>query len=405
VSVPARERTQRPVLAGSGIGSGPEWPVALGAALDTALDPLASSPPHLLVVFANHAFSRGYPDLLRTAAERTGAHEIIGCSGSGVIGAEREVEGEPAIAVLAMRFPDGARVRVEHARQHDVEQMRETPGAWSARLGIEPAACTGLIVIADPFTLDVQALIDGLARDYPTVTTVGGLASGAPTAQRTFVFANSKVFGEGAVVVGFGGSVALRAVVSQGCEPIGEPWTITDADGHTVRRIGNRPAYEVLIETLSALDERERLRVSRNLLVGLAMDEYRDEFRRGDFLIRNLMGVDRSSGALSVGAYPRVGQTLQFQVRDARAADDELRHLLGSTAADLSALPAAALLFACNGRGVGLFGGPDHDVRATRELLGQPAIAGFFCNGEIGPVGGATYLHGFTASLGLFVAR
>jgi small ligand-binding sensory domain FIST len=117
------------------------------------------------------------------------------------------------------------------------------------------------------------------------------------------------------------------------------------------------------------------------------------------------MGVDRSSGALAVAANPRVGQTLQFQVRDARAADEELRHLLGAAAHDLPALPAAALLFACNGRGVGLFGAPDHDVRATRELLGEPAVAGFFCNGEIGPVGGSTFVHGFTASLGLFVAR
>jgi small ligand-binding sensory domain FIST len=133
------------------------------------------------------------------------------------------------------------------------------------------------------------------------------------------------------------------------------------------------------------------------------MDEYRDEFKRGDFLIRNFMGVDPSSGALAIGASPHVGQTLQFQVRDARAADDELRLLLTAAADGLAEPPAAALLFACNGRGVGLFGGPHHDVRAARELLGQPAIAGFFCNGEIGPVGQSVYLHGFTASLGLFV--
>jgi small ligand-binding sensory domain FIST len=400
-----RERTQRPVQAGSGIGHAEDWPAALDATLDAALSPLAGAPPHLLVLFAHHAFSRSYPDLLRSAAQRSGAHDVIGSSASGVIGGDRELEDQPAIGALALRFPEGARVRVEHVRQNDVGELAGTPDAWPARLGLEASACTGVIVIADPFSVDPQALIQGLARDFAGVTVVGGLASGAAHAQRTFVFGNGKVYGEGAVVVALGGSVALRAVVSQGCEPIGEPWTITDAEGNVIRRIGNRPAYDVLVETISALDATERVRVTRNLLVGLAMDEYRDDFKRGDFLIRNFIGVDRATGAVAVGAYPRVGQTLQFQVRDARAADDELRQLLSSAADDLPAPPAAALLFACNGRGVGLFGAPDHDVRAARELLGQPAIAGFFCNGEIGPVGGSTFVHGFTASLGLFVAR
>jgi small ligand-binding sensory domain FIST len=164
-----------------------------------------------------------------------------------------------------------------------------------------------------------------------------------------------------------------------------------------VRSIGTRPAYEVLVETIQGLDPVERGRVSGNLLVGLAMNEYRDEFRRGDFLIRNLIGIDPSSGAIAIAAQPRVGQTLQFQIRDARAADEELRHMLGG----LSVGPAAALLFACNGRGAGLFGAPDHDARTVRELLGPVPLAGLFCNGEIGPVGAATYLHGFTASLAL----
>jgi small ligand-binding sensory domain FIST len=209
----------------------------------------------------------------------------------------------------------------------------------------------------------------------------------------------------GALVLGFSGNVAVRAVVSQGCEPIGEPWTVTDATRNVLRTIGNRPALEVLRETLNALPEPQRSRAARNLLVGLAMDEYRDEFKRGDFLIRNLLGVDRDSGAMAVGAELRVGQTLQFQVRDARAADDELRHLLSETAGDLNMPAPAALLFACNGRGVGLFGSPHHDAQAAQDLLGSPALAGFFCNGEIGPVGKGTYLHGFTASMGLLVSR
>ncbi|HMF12521.1 MAG TPA: FIST C-terminal domain-containing protein, partial [Gemmataceae bacterium] len=185
-----------------------------------------------------------------------------------------------------------------------------------------------------------------------------------------------------------------------GCEPIGQSWTITEASDHIIQSIGSRPAYEVLVETVRQLDPEKRDRANGNLLVGLAMDEYRDEFKRGDFLIRNLIGVDPRSGAIAIGAEPHVGQTLQFQIRDARAADEELRHML-SSAAVAGEPTAAALLFACNGRGAGLFGAPDHDARTVRELLGPLPLAGLFCNGEIGPVGASTFLHGFTASLAL----
>ena len=133
------------------------------------------------------------------------------------------------------------------------------------------------------------------------------------------------------------------------------------------------------------------------------MDEYRDDFGRGDFLIRNLLGGDRESGAIAVSALPREGQTIQFQLRDAAAADEDLRLLLEE---ERAAMPAegsiAALLWSCNGRGQGLFGSPDHDAKAIADILGPIPLAGFFCNGEIGPVGSMNYLHGFTASIALF---
>jgi small ligand-binding sensory domain FIST len=258
--------------------------------------------------------------------------------------------------------------------------------------------CTGLIVLADPFSTDAMGLIESLEAEYPGVPIVGGMATGEPGVRATAVFRGGEVM-TGAVVIGLGGTVGLQPVVSQGCEPIGENWTITEVEGHVLKTIGGRPAYEVLVETVRGLDADRRERVNGNLLVGLAMDEYRDEFGRGDFLIRNLLGADPNSGAIAVAAQPRVGQTLQFQIRDARAADEELRTMLG--AIDEATKPAAALLFACNGRGAGLFGAPDHDARTVRTILGPLPLAGLFCNGEIGPVGARTYIHGFTASLAL----
>jgi small ligand-binding sensory domain FIST len=255
-----------------------------------------------------------------------------------------------------------------------------------------------LIVLADPFSTDVAALIETLEREHPGASIVGGLATGSPIRRSTCVFHGDRVAGEGAVVVALSGTVRLRPLVSQGCEPIGETWTVTEPDRHIVRSIGGRSAYEVLVETVNGLDPETRDRVNTNLRVGLAMNEYRDEFKRGDFLIRHLVGVDAESGAIAVAGEPRVGQTLQFQILDARAADQELRDMLEAASANRS---NAALLFACNGRGVGLFGAPDHDARTVNEVLGPLPLAGLFCNGEIGPVGGTTFLHAYTASLAL----
>jgi small ligand-binding sensory domain FIST len=253
------------------------------------------------------------------------------------------------------------------------------------------------MLLADPYTTDLEALVARLQDDYAQAPILGGMATGLPGTHWTSVFNGHDVADDGATLIAFGGAIGLRPLVSQGCEPIGEPWTITETNEHIVRTIGGRPAYQVLAETIQRLPADQRERVNGNLLVGLAMNEYRDEFRRGDFLIRNLMGVDPRSGAIAIGARPRVGQTLQFQIRDARAADEELRHMLGA----VSDTAAAGVLFACNGRGIGLFGAADHDARTVRDVLGPLPLAGLFCNGEIGPVGAATYIHGFTASLAL----
>jgi small ligand-binding sensory domain FIST len=243
-----------------------------------------------------------------------------------------------------------------------------------------------------------------MEQAYPRRPIAGGLASSSPVSRSTAVFLNGNVYREGAVLLAVGGAWTVRTLVSQGATPIGEPWTITGAHDNILETIGGRPAYEVLAETVAALPPDEQRRAASNLLVGLAMNEYRDELQRGDFLIRNFLGVDRESGALAISAYPRVGQTVQFQMRDGRAADEELVEMLRNTRAALGDLrPAAAMLCSCNGRGVGLFGEPDHDARRIAEEFGPIALAGFFCNGEIGPVGEKTYLHGFTASLAMFV--
>jgi small ligand-binding sensory domain FIST len=382
--------TTHSIRAGSGLGIGEDWRQALSTALDHALGPLDGEAPDLVAVFASAAYQDDYAALIRQVLERSQATELAGCSASAVIAGDRELEEQPGVALLALRLPPGALLSVRHVAADKLDSLEIA--------GLPPQACRGAIVLADPFTVDVGRLVATLESQYPRTPIVGGLATADPTTRATSVFCGSKLHGEGAIVIGVGGSVRLQPVVSQGCEPIGQTWTVTDAQDHIVRSIGGRPAYEVLVDTLQQLEPAERERASRNLLVGLAMDEYHDDFKRGDFLIRNLVGVDPRSGAIAVAAQPRIGQTLQFQIRDARAADEELRAMLTSARESPS---AAALLFACNGRGAGLFGAPDHDARTIREVLGALPLAGLFCNGEIGPVGATTFLHGFTASLAL----
>ncbi|MGH2584232.1 MAG: FIST signal transduction protein [Dehalococcoidia bacterium] len=387
--------------AAAAIVDAPSWDQALGAALGEVGDRLTTT-PDLVFLFASPAYAQQFAQIAAVAQERTGARVLAGCSGQGIIGADREVEDRPALSMLAISLP-GAALRAVHITQPFVEACA-TAEDWHRLTGVAPEAVNAWIIFSDPFTLNPERLLAGLSAAYPGTPLVGGVASGSPHVRRTHLFLNGDVHAAGAVLIALGGAYTVRTVVSQGAEPIGESWTVTSAQGNMLESIGGRPAHEVLIETFQSLPPAVQHRAQTNLLIGLAADEYRDRFRRGDFLIRNLIGVDRDTGALAISASPRVGQTVQFQIRDASAADEELRTMLSVTREELGATaPVAALLCACNGRGAGLFGAPDHDARALAEQLGPLPAAGLFCNGEIGPVGGVPFLHGFTASIGLIV--
>jgi small ligand-binding sensory domain FIST len=234
----------------------------------------------------------------------------------------------------------------------------------------------------------------------------GGLASGDHSAQTTQIYLNGEVFEEGGVGLSVGGEAALTGVISQGCTPIGETWTITRAERNLIHQIGHRPAYEVLAETYEKLSPEEKKQVRGNLFVGLVVNEYLEEFHRGDFLIRQLLGADPNSGTIAVGALPRAGQTIQFQRRAATAGTEDIVALLARAKKNLAGKTIyGGCLCSCNGRGRHLFGEPNHDARHVQETLGPLGLAGFFCNGEIGPVGEKNFLHGYTASLALFVNR
>lgn len=322
---------------------------------------------------------------------------LIGGSGAAVIGSGREMEGEPGFSLLLLSLPDTTASAFEFSQAQVVESTG--PAYWHMESGVDSA--DAWIVLAHPARLDVERWLREWDAAYPQVPTIGGLASGGETMDEIFLLRDGhRLSGVDAVAVGLRGGMRVATIVSQGCRPIGEPLTVTGARQNLVLTLASKPACKALSDVFLALTERERLRARGNLFAGLAVSEYLEEFKRGDFLIRNILDADRASGAVAIGAIPRIGQTLQYQLRDRDSAHEDLREL-AATAYDDLMRPFATLLFSCNGRGRGLFRIPDHDAGLLAEIFGPKPLAGFFCNGEIGPVGTHTFLHGYTASAAL----
>ena len=329
---------------------------------------------------------------------------VAGCSSTSLVAGAQEFEADSGLALGLYWLPDSS-LQAFHFTQDQIEQAAG-PDYWREEMGLPQDGTHGWLTFADPFHLDAERWLTQWNETFAPVPIVGGLASGADGETLTQVYLNGDVFEEGGVAIAIGGAVRLASVISQGCTPIGETWTITRADRNVIQQIGNRPAYQVLVDSFSQLPADEQKKARGNLFVGLAMNEYQEEFQRGDFLVRNLLGGDPASGVLAVGAMPRAGQTMQFHRRDAAAATEDMQAMLARAQRELAGFPIyGGCLCSCNGRGSRLFGQPHHDAGLVQDRLGPMGLTGFFCNGEIGPVGERSFLHGYTASLALFVKR
>ncbi|HVU08709.1 MAG TPA: FIST N-terminal domain-containing protein [Verrucomicrobiae bacterium] len=329
---------------------------------------------------------------------------LVGCSSTTLICGEQEIENASGL-VLGLYSLPGVELKSFRFTQSQVE---EANGAayWHLETGVEPKRANGWLAFIDPFHLDAESWLRSWNEAYAPLPTFGGLASGIFADQTTQIYLNGDVFEDGGVAIAVGGDVKLSGVISQGCTPIGETWTLTRVEQNLIHHIGNRPAYAVLSETFQKLPPAEQQKARGNLLIGLVVNEYLEDFHRGDFLVRNLIGGDPNSGVLAVGALPRAGQTMQFQRRDADAANEDMSELLARTKKQLESTTIyGGCLCSCNGRGKNLFGRANHDAEIVQKQFGPLGLTGFFCNGEIGPVGEKSFLHSYTASLALFVKK
>jgi len=353
---------------------------------------LGDRPPALAVLFASAHFLSSAETLAAAVAEQTGRIPLIGCVAEAVAGGAREVESEPAVSLWL-----GA--DLGPVETFSMEFVRTSSGGafGGYRFGPGPH-----LLISDPFTFPADVLLAHLNENVPGALVVGGIASGGVAARQSRLFLDGRALSQGAVGVHLPGA-SIEPLVAQGCRPIGDPFTITAAQESLILQIGGRPPLTRLQEMASSLSAREQALLAQGVHLGVVIDEYQAEPRQGDFLIRGILGADPASGAIAVGDEVQVGQTVQFHVRDAASADEDLRHTLERGRRALGGRRAAgALLFTCNGRGSRLFTEPDHDAGLLAELLGPVPMAGFFCAGELGPVGGQNFLHTFTASIALF---
>ena len=360
--------------------------------------------PDLIFAFVSPHFHQSYeriPDLIqRHFAPRT----LIGCTAMGFVGAGREVDPQsppsPTLSINAAVLPN---VDLHPFYIDDATPLPDgdaAPWAWTELIQVPQEPVPHFVILGDPYTYDPRPLLMGLDFAYTSGTKTGGLASAQGG---NCLFLNDKTYEKGLVGLALQGNIVVDAVVAQGCRPLGQALTVTEGQGNMLTALDDRPAIEVLHELYQALPAEEQSLMERALHIGIASTELQADFAQGDFLIRNLVNVDQERGALIIDDRVRSGQTVQFHVRDSQTATEDLHVMLENYQVQpTDTLPVGALLFTCTGRGQHLFGQANHDSNLFANMLGDIPLGGFFCGGEIGQVGAATYLHGYTSSFGIF---
>ncbi|MFQ6031018.1 MAG: FIST N-terminal domain-containing protein, partial [Dehalococcoidia bacterium] len=339
------------------------------------------------------------PSLIR---EKLNSPLVLGCSGGGIIGNGLEVEQRPAVSITAASLPDVTLVDF-HLESDKLPDLDAAPQAWEQLMQVTRDQDPQFVVLADPFSFPVQNLLLGLDFAFEQSSKIGGLASGGQQHGMNAMFQGDRVHHAGAVGVALHGNISVDTVVAQGCRPIGKPMRITKSNRNLLEEIDGDPPLAVLRALFQELSDRDKGLIRNSLFLGVVMDEFLDEPRQGDFLIRNVMGMDDKTGMLAIGEMLKEGQLVQFHLRDAETSAEDLTAVLERYAGENRENQVqGALLFSCLGRGQYLYGRPNHDTDVFRDKLGSVPLGGFFCNGEIGPVSGTTFLHGYTSSFGIF---
>lgn len=404
----------------------PSLEAAIAEAVDRAEQSLAM-PADLGMVFISSAFASEFSRVMPLLEERLSVPVLIGCGGSGIIGMNaqgevQEVEEAPALSLSLAHLPDVG-VHAFYISPDELPDLDSSPDAWVNLVGVSPQEQPQFILLAEPSLSGVNDLLQGLDFAYPGSIKVGGLASTSAMGVQSGLFYFSQetqqatsLYREGTVGIALTGNIVIETIVAQGCRPIGQIYQVTKVERNIVLELAkqndtdlttneaqSRPPLEVLRDLIQTLSETDRQLAQHSLFVGVARDEFKLQLGHGDFLIRNLLGVDPRVGAIAIGSLVRPGQRIQFHLRDARTSAEDLELLLQQYQKEATdpTKAAGALMFSCLGRGEQLYGKPNFDSKLFRRYLNNIQLGGFFCNGEIGPVSSNTFLHGYTSVFGI----
>lgn len=408
----------------SAISTNASLEIAIQEVTQQAIAQLGSDKPDLALVFVSVAFASEYARLLPILQTHLSVAHVIGCSGSGVIGMAsdgypEEVEAVPAVSLTLAHLPN-VDLKTFHLEAQDLPDLDSPPERWSELIGVAPSAAPSFVLLADPFSSGTSELIQGLDFAYPGAVKVGGLAGIESFNRSSGLFCDRQLKREGIVGVALSGEIVMEAIVAQGCRPIGDLYRVSEGDRNVMLKLEQADATEhssaqtpldVLQNIFQSLSLEDRELAQNALFVGVAQSGFKPSLTRRDFLIRNLVGVDPRSGSIAVADKIRPGMRIQFHMRDAETSAEDLENLLRRYRVERlenkvsdqgkKASPVGALLFACNGRGKGLYDEPNFDSGLFEQYIGPLPLSGFFCNGEIGPVGATTFLHGFTSVFGI----
>ncbi|WP_199302743.1 FIST N-terminal domain-containing protein [Oscillatoria sp. FACHB-1406] len=389
----------------------PSLEAAVNEVVETARESLACK-PDLGIIFISAAFASEYPRLMPLLAEQLPEPILIGCGGGGAIGSgpvgaeAQEVERSPALSLTLARLPE-VEITTFHLLEADLPDLDASPDRWAEAIGVFPEAQPKFILLADPFSSQINNLLQGIDYAYPGSVTIGGLASAGSSNLGMSLFSNNRHYQEGTIGVALSGKIVIETIVAQGCRPIGQPYRIIQGERNVLLQLqpdSERSAttaaqtpLEALQSIIQTLNPEDRQLAQHSLFIGLVRDEFKPDLDRGDFLIRNIIGIDPRLGAIAIGDRVRPGQRIQFHLRDARTSAEDLEMWLQKRQGDA----AGALLFSCLGRGEGLYGKPNFESQLFDRYFKDVPLGGFFCNGEIGPVGESTFLHGYTSVFGI----
>mgnify|MGYP003996491051 FL=1 len=375
---------------------------AVQEAAESAIRQLGKDHADLTIVFVSPQFSEFYDKIPDLVSRYFKPGLLFGCSGGGIIGNGEEAEQQAALSITCAELP-GVKIQPLQFETTDLPDQDTAPSAWREWLKVDVEDKPHFVFLADPFSFRGEEFLAGVDFAYPNSKKVGGLASGAQGPGGNAMYLGAKIYKSGLVGIALSGNIEVDTIVAQGCRPIGEPMQITQCEQTLLKELEGKPPLKVLEELHETLSDADKKLLQTSLFLGIEMDPMKDSPKQGDFLIRNLMGVDRESGGLGIGALLRNGQLVQFHLRDKQMSAEDLdvmltRYLKLGNAENAK----GALLFSCLGRGKHLYGKANHDTDMFHGKLGKIPLGGFFCNGEIGPVGNTTFLHGYTSSFGIF---